>query len=263
MAWIMDTYSMHHGYSVPAVVTGKPIEVGGSLGRFEATGRGVMITTLEALKHLDIPVESARVVVQGFGNVGAASAHLLQDAGAKIVAMNDTRGGIYNPKGLDARAVLRHKKETRSVVGFPGSEGVTGAELLELPCDVLVPAALENVLTRFNAPHVKARIVAEGANGPTTPEADDILFDRGIFVIPDILCNAGGVTVSYFEWVQDLQAFFWSEDEINDKLRQIMVRSFNEVLKMQQEKKVNMRTAAYILAIKRVADATMTRGIYP
>jgi glutamate dehydrogenase (NAD(P)+) len=263
MAWIMDTYSMHRGYSVPAVVTGKPIEVGGSLGRLEATGRGVAITTVEALKHLDLPVEGARVAVQGYGNVGAVSAHLLQDLGARIVAMSDTQGGIYNPKGLDARAVLEHKKETRSVVGFPGSESVTNAELLELPCDVLIPAALENVLTRSNASQVKARVVAEGANGPTTPEADAILFDRGVVVIPDILCNAGGVTVSYFEWVQDLQAFFWHEDEINENLRQIMVHSFNEVLKMQQEKKVSMRTAAYILAIKRVADATMIRGIYP
>jgi glutamate dehydrogenase (NAD(P)+) len=263
MAWIMDTYSMHRGYSVPAVVTGKPIEVGGSLGRLEATGRGVAITTVEALKHLDLPVEGARVAVQGYGNVGAVSAHLLQDLGARIVAMSDTQGGIYNPKGLDARAVLEHKKETRSVVGFPGSESVTNAELLELPCDVLIPAALESQITARNAGYVRARIVAEGANEPTTPEADDILTDRGVFVIPEVLCNAGGVTASYFEWVQDLQAFFWDEHEINERLERIMCRSFADVLQESQERKVTMRMAAYISAIKRVADATMTRGIYP
>ncbi|HID87677.1 MAG TPA: Glu/Leu/Phe/Val dehydrogenase [Anaerolineae bacterium] len=263
MAWIMDTYSMHKGYSVPAVVTGKPVEIGGSLGRFEATGRGVMFTTLEALKHLGMPVEGATVVVQGYGNVGAVSAYLLQDQGCKIIAVSDSKGGVYNPKGLDARDVLRHKKRTGSVVGYPGADGVTNAELLELECDVLVPAALEGVITAQNAPYVKAKVIAEGANGPTTPEADEILYEKGVFIIPDILCNAGGVTVSYFEWVQSLQSFFWSEEEVNEKLRKIMVRAFGQVLAVAEEKKVNMRTAAYIRAIQRVADAIMIRGIYP
>ncbi len=263
MAWIMDTFSMHHGYSVPAVITGKPVEIGGSLGRAEATGRGVMITALEALKHLNIPVDGATVAIQGFGNCGTVTGYLLQDAGAKIVAVSDTKGGIYNAKGFDVRAVMAHKKKTGSVIGFPGTERISNEELLALPCDVLSPAALEGVITAANANKIRAKVIAEGANGPTIPEADDILFDKGIMVIPDILCNAGGVTVSYFEWVQDLQAFFWNEDEINEKLRQIMVRSFNEVLKVANEKNVNMRTAAYILAIKRVADATMIRGIYP
>jgi glutamate dehydrogenase (NAD(P)+) len=263
MAWIMDTYSMHRGYSTPAVVTGKPVEIGGSLGRNEATGRGTMFTTLEALKHLNIPVEGVEVVVQGYGNAGSVAAYLLQDQGAKIIAVSDSRGGIYNPKGLDARAVKAFKAETGSVVGYPGAEGVTNAELLELPCDVLVPAALEGQITGDNADHIKAKVIAEAANGPTTPQADEILYDKGIFVIPDILCNAGGVTVSYFEWVQDMQSFFWSEQEINERLADIMKRSFADVLSMSQEKEVDMRTAAYILAIKRVADATMIRGIYP
>ncbi len=263
MAWIMDTYSMHRGYSTPAVVTGKPVEIGGSLGRNEATGRGTMITTLEALKHLDIPIEGARVVVQGYGNAGSVAAYLLQDHGARIIAVSDSKGGIYNPKGLDARAVKQFKAETGSVVGYPGADGITNAELLELSCDVLVPAALENQITGDNADYIKARVIAEAANGPTTPEADEILYDKGIFVIPDILCNAGGVTVSYFEWVQDMQSFFWSEQEINERLAHIMKRSFADVLSISQKKKVDMRTAAYILAIKRVADATMIRGIYP
>jgi glutamate dehydrogenase (NAD(P)+) len=233
------------------------------LGRFEATGRGVVITTLEALKHLDIPVEGARVVVQGYGNVGWVTAYLMHDLGAKIIAVSDSKGGIYNSLGLDPREVMKHKQETKSVVGFPGTDTITNEELLALDCEVLVPAALEDVLTAENADQVSARVVAEGANGPTTPEADEILHDKGVFVIPDILCNAGGVTVSYFEWVQDLQAFFWSEDEINQKLEEIMKRSFREVLATSQEKQVNMRVAAYILAIKRVADAIMIRGIYP
>lgn len=263
MAWIMDTYSMHRGYSSPAVITGKPVEIGGSLGRNEATGRGTVITTLEALKYLEIPVEGAEVVVQGYGNAGSIAAYLLQDHGAKIIAVSDSRGGIYNRQGLDARDVRDFKARTGSVVEYPGADGLTNAELLELECDVLVPAALENVLTADNADYVKAKVVAEAANGPTTPEADEIMYDKGIFVIPDILCNAGGVTVSYFEWVQDLQAFFWSEQEINDKLKQIMIRSFDDVLSVSRQKEVNMRVAAYILAIKRVADATMIRGIYP
>ncbi len=263
MAWIMDTYSMTKGYSVPAVVTGKPIEIGGSLGRREATGRGVMFTTRDALQHLGMPIEGARVVVQGFGNVGAIGAQLLQELGCTIIAVSDSQGGIYNPKGLDAVDVKRHKAETRTVVGYPGTDKITNEELLELDCDVLVPAALENEITRENADRIKARVISEGANGPTTPEADAILFDKGIFVIPDVLANAGGVTVSYFEWVQGLQSFFWSEEEVNENLEKIMVKAFQDVLTISQQKKVDMRIAAYILAIDRVSTATLLRGIYP
>jgi glutamate dehydrogenase (NAD(P)+) len=263
MAWIMDTYSMHRGYSTPAVVTGKPVEIGGSLGRTEATGRGVMFTAREALKYKNIPIEGATVAVQGYGNVGSISAYLMQDKGAKIIAVSDSQGGIYNPKGLDARDVIRFKKETGTVVGYPGTDRITNEELLELECDVLIPSALEKVITEKNAPKIKAKIIAEGANGPTTPEADEILYDRGVFVVPDVLANAGGVTVSYFEWVQGLQFFFWQEREINVQLREIMVRSFNDVVRIAEEKKVDMRVAAYILAIDRVAKATIIRGIYP
>jgi len=263
MAWIMDTYSMTKGYSVPAVVTGKPIEIGGSLGRREATGRGVMFTTREALKHLGMPVEGARVAVQGFGNVGAIGAELLQELGCTIIAASDSRGGVYNPKGLNVEDVMRHKAETGTVVGYPGTDEVTNKELLELDCEVLVPAALENEITGENADRIKARIISEGANGPTTPEADDILFDKGAFVIPDILANAGGVTVSYFEWVQGLQSFFWSEKEVNENLEKIMVKAFQDVLAISQRREVNLRIAAYILALDRVATATLLRGIYP
>jgi glutamate dehydrogenase (NAD(P)+) len=263
MAWIMDTYSMTKGYSVPAVVTGKPIEIGGSLGRREATGRGVMFTTREALQHLGMPIEGTRVVVQGFGNVGAIGAQLLQEMGCTVIAASDSKGGIYNPKGLDAEDVIRHKAETGTVVGYPGTDTITNEELLELDCEVLVPAALENEITEENADRVKARIISEGANGPTTPEADAILFDKGAFVIPDILANAGGVTVSYFEWVQGLQSFFWSEDEVNANLEKIMVSAFKDVLAISQRREVDMRIAAYILAIDRVANATLLRGIYP
>jgi glutamate dehydrogenase (NAD(P)+) len=263
MAWIMDTYSMHRGCTSPAVVTGKPLEIGGSLGRTEATGRGVMFTAREALKYRNIPVEGARVAVQGYGNVGSISACLMQDAGARIVAISDTQGGIYNPKGLDAYDVIRFKKETGTVVGYPDSDRVTNEDLLELECDLLIPSALEKVITAKNAPRIKARVIAEGANGPTTPEADEILYDRGILVVPDVLANAGGVTVSYFEWVQGLQFFFWPEREINLQLREIMVRSFGDVVRIAEEKEVDMRVAAYILAINRVAQATMIRGIYP
>jgi len=263
MAWIMDTYSMHKGHSVPAVVTGKPVEIGGSLGRAEAPGRGVKQTILAALKHLGLPVEDIRVAIQGFGSVGATTATLLQAEGAKIIAISDTRGGIYNPKGLDVKTVLRHKEETGSVVGFPDADGVTNLELITLDCDVLIPSALENQITRWNADNIKARLIAEAANGPTTPEADEILHDRNIFVIPDVLCNAGGVVVSYFEWVQGLQFFFWSEVEINRRLNEIMTRSFNDVIRIATEKQVDPRVASYILAIDRVNKATMIRGIYP
>jgi len=263
MAWIMDTYSMHVGYSVRAVVTGKPLNIGGSEGRFEATGRGVMLTTREALKRLEMPIEGVTVAVQGFGNVGAISAYLLQDEGCQIIAASDSRGGIYNPRGFGARDVLRHKQETGSVVGYPDTEAISNEELLELECDVLVPSALENQITAVNAPRIKAKVIAEGANGPTTPEADDVFFDKGIFLIPDILCNAGGVVVSYFEWVQDLQSFFWHEEQINQELERIIVQSFDDVYKIAQERDINMRQAAYVLAVDRVATATMTRGIYP
>jgi len=263
MAWIMDTYSMHHGYSVPAVVTGKPLSIGGSEGRFEATGRGVMLTTREALKRLGMPIEGATVAVQGFGNVGSISAYLLQDEGCKIIAVSDSQGGILNPLGLNARDVLRFKQETGTVVGYPEADVISNEEILDLECDILVPAALEGQITAEIAPRIRAKVIAEGANGPTTPEADDILFDKGIFLIPDILCNAGGVVVSYFEWVQDLQSFFWREKQINQELERIMMRSFDEVYSIGQEKGINMRLAAYVLGVRRVAEATMTRGIYP
>jgi glutamate dehydrogenase (NAD(P)+) len=263
MAWIMDTYSMHRGYSVPAVVTGKPIPIGGSLGRNEATGRGVMVTTLEALRQRGIPVQGARVVVQGFGNVGSAAARLSEEQGARIIAVSDAQGGVYNPHGLSVRDLLLYVRESGSVVGYPQGEEVTNARLLELECEVLMPCAVGAQITADNAPRIRARVIAEGANGPTVPEADEILQDKGVFIIPDILCNAGGVTVSYFEWVQDLQSFFWSEDEINQRLCQIMVRSFNDVLRTAQERKVDTRTAAQILGVARVAEAITLRGIYP
>ena len=263
MAWIMDTYSMHKGYSVPAVVTGKPISIGGSLGRLEATGRGVMITACEACKHLGIPIEGATVVIQGYGNVGVASAYLLHDQGCKIIAVSDSKGGIYNPKGFAPRDVLSYKRETGSVVGYPDTETITNEELLELPCDILVPSALENQITVDNADRIQAKVVAEGANGPTTPDADVILHDKGILIVPDILANAGGVTVSYFEWVQGLQSFFWSEEEINQKLERIMSKSFKEVLEASRLKGIDMRTAAMVRAILVVAEALVVRGIYP
>lgn len=263
MAWIMDTYSMHRGYSVPAVVTGKPLAIGGSLGRREATGRGVIVTALEALRRKDIPVEGARVVVQGFGKVGAPAAYLIEERGAKVIAVSDAQGGVYNPRGIDTRDLLAYASAERTVGGYRRGEPIANAELLELECEVLMPCALENQITATNAPRVRAKIIAEGANGPLTPEADEILTDKGVFIIPDILCNAGGVTVSYFEWVQDLQSFFWGEDEINERLRRIMVRSFNNVLRVAHEKKVDTRTAAQILGIQRVAEAVLIRGIYP
>jgi len=263
MAWLMDTYSMHKGYSVLPVVTGKPVSIGGSLGRAEATGRGVMIIAREACKHLGMPFEGATAVVQGYGNVGAVAAYLLHDAGCKVIGVSDSKGGVYNPKGLNPREVLRHKKETKSVVGYPGADTITNEELLELPCDILVPAALEKQITEDNADKIKAKLIVEGANGPTTPNADKILRGNGIFIVPDILANAGGVTVSYFEWVQGLQSFFWSEEEVNQKLEMIMTRSFAEVWAVAQEKGIDMRTAALVRAIDRVAEAIYIRGIYP
>jgi len=263
MAWIMDTYSMHHGYSVPAVVTGKPVVVGGSLGRADATGRGVVVTMLEALKRKNIAIEETRVAVQGFGKVGAPAASLAQERGAKVIAVSDVTGGVFYPYGLDVNALRAYVLTRGSIAGFPQGEPISNADLLELDCEVLMPCAMENQITASNAPRVKAKIVAEGANGPLTPEADRILQAKGVFVIPDILCNAGGVTVSYFEWVQDLQSFFWGEDEINERLRQIMVRSFNQSLRVAHEKNIDMRTAAQVLAIHRVAEAVQLRGIYP
>jgi glutamate dehydrogenase (NAD(P)+) len=263
MAWIMDTYSTREGFSVPGVVTGKPLAIGGSAGRPLATARGVMDVTLATLKHLGMAVEDARVVVQGFGNVGGGTVELLHQQGCMIVGVSDVKGGVYNPNGLTPQGLRAHRDKTGSVVGYEGGEAVTNRELLELDCDVLIPAALEGQLTKENADHVKASVIVEAANGPTTPEADEIFHDRGILIVPDILANAGGVTVSYFEWVQDLQAFYWTEDEVNDRLRQIMERSYVDVLAEAEERKVTMRTAATILGVSRVAQAHVTRGLYP
>jgi len=263
MAWIMDTYSMLKGYSVLGVVTGKPIGVGGSKGRFEATGRGCTVSAKLAAAHLGISLNRATVVIQGFGNVARSAAKLLAADGCRIIAISDSKGGIYNPKGLDLESLLNYKKQTGSVVGFADSESVTNTELLALPCDILVPAAIEDQIVKANAPDVKARIIVEGANAPTTPEASEILNDKGVFVVPDILANAGGVVVSYFEWVQGVQAFFWSEDEVNHQLQRVMDSAFGEVLEMSQREKVDMRNAAYMLAIKRIADAMEARGIFP
>jgi glutamate dehydrogenase (NAD(P)+) len=263
MAWFMDTISMHHGYSMTATVTGKPVEVGGSLGRADATGRGVMICTLAALETMGLKPFNQRVVVQGFGNVGSVSARLLEEAGCQVVAVSEDYGGIYNPLGLSVKRLLQYRAENKTLKGFPGAELVPNEDLLKIDCDVLVPAALENQITSHNAADVHAKLIVEGANGPTTPEADEILRKRGVVLVPDILANAGGVTVSYFEWVQDLQSFFWSEHEINARLESIMSRSFKEVLAIREEKKVDLRMAAYLLAVRRVADATADRGIYP
>jgi glutamate dehydrogenase (NAD(P)+) len=263
MAWIMDTFSMHSGYTISGVVTGKPIAVGGSLGRNEATARGAVFTLLQASRSLDIPLEGARVAIQGYGNAGSIAATLLAAEGSTIIAVSDSSGGIYNDKGLDPARVSAWKREHGTVVGLPGSEEITNEAVLEVECEILVPAALENQITQGNAPHINARIVAEAANGPTTPEADAILYDRGIFVIPDILCNAGGVTVSYFEWVQDMQSFFWTEERINQSLKEIMDRAFEAVHTMSHRHSVDMRTAAYMVAVARVAEATTLRGLYP
>ena len=262
MAWVMDTYSMRMGHTVTAVVTGKPVEMGGSLGRREATGRGCMIVTKEALQHLGMPVQGTTVAVQGFGNVGSVAAHLLSKEGCRIVAISDKTGGYYNEKGIDIDAALTHVRKTRNLEGFAGATPITNDELLTLDVDVLVPAALENVITSKNAAKVRAKIICEGANGPTTANADNILEEKGIFVIPDILANAGGVTVSYFEWVQDRGGYFWTEDVVNQRLTEIMCRSFADVLKLSQQHKVNMRTASYMLAISRVATVHRLRGIY-
>jgi glutamate dehydrogenase/leucine dehydrogenase len=293
MAWIMDTYSMNVGYSVPGVVTGKPLHIGGSLGRNEATGRGCMFAIREALIQKDYKVISpevwekddeyvadseiecggylgtgyrfnnATVAVQGFGNAGATAAKLMKNKGCNVLAVSDSRGGILNKEGLNIDKVIEHKEKTGSVIGFEGAERLEPKEVLEVECDILIPAALENQILEDNADNIRAKIVAEAANGPTVPEADTILFEKGIFVIPDILANAGGVTVSYFEWVQGIQNFFWSERDVNCKLRDIMVTAFDQVYNTHKRYGVDMRTAAYILAVQSVSDALTHRGIYP
>jgi glutamate dehydrogenase (NAD(P)+) len=262
MAWVMDTYSMHKGHTVTAVVTGKPIEMGGSLGRREATGRGCMIVTKEALQYLGMPIQGTTVAIQGFGNVGSVAAQMLQHEGSTITAIGDRSGAIMNPRGLDIDDAIRYVKEHRTLEGYPKGDAITNEELLTLDVDVLLPAALENVITSKNAARIRAKVICEGANGPTTAGADAILEEKGVFVIPDILANAGGVTVSYFEWVQDRGGYFWSEQSVNDRLREIMTRSFRDVLTLSQQHKVNMRTAAYMLAISRVATVHKLRGIY-
>lgn len=264
MAWIMDTYSMMHGHSVPAVVTGKPVSIGGSSGRIEATGRGVLFVTQEACRDRGIALEGARIAVQGFGNVGSVAAKLLNDAGAKIVAVSDSNGGLYNADGLAAIDEILAMKHERGFIpdGARGAR-ITNAELLELPVDILIPAALEGQLHGGNAARIQAPMIIEAANGPTTPEADRILNAKGVYVVPDILANAGGVIVSYFEWVQDLQSFFWEEDEVNVKLKRIIERAFHEVAAIRDEHGCTMREAAYILAVRRVVEATQVRGIFP
>jgi glutamate dehydrogenase/leucine dehydrogenase len=263
MAWIMDTYSMTRGHSVPGVVTGKPTFLGGSLGRHEATARGCVYVTRCACEVQNIDYKAATAAIQGFGNAGSIAAELLHRIGTKVIAVSDSKGGIFNPKGLDIPAVVEHKHETGSVTGFAGAKAIASAEVLELECDVLIPAALENQITLANAARVKARIVAEAANGPTTPGADAVLHEKGVMVCPDILANAGGVTVSYFEWVQDLQELFWDTEEVNRKLEKIMGKAFADVYSTSRQFKVDMRTGAYILAIDRVVKATETRGIWP
>lgn len=262
MAWIMDTYSMHARHTVTAVVTGKPVEMGGSLGRREATGRGVMHMTLQSLQHLGMPVAGTTVAVQGFGNVGSVTAKLLAEQGCKIVGISDRTGGFHNANGIDVDAAIAHVRTNKTLEGFAGGDAVSNEELLELPVDVLVPAALENVITSKNAARVRARVIVEGANGPTTAGADAILEEKGIFVVPDILANSGGVTVSYFEWVQDRGGYFWSEETVNERLRDLMTRSFQDVLALSKQHRVNMRTAAYMLSISRVATVHKLRGIY-
>jgi glutamate dehydrogenase (NAD(P)+) len=262
MAWVMDTYSMHMRHTVNAVVTGKPVEMGGSLGRREATGRGCMIVTRAALEHLGLPMKGATVAVQGFGNVGSVAAQLMAAEGCRVIAIGDRTGAYVNPAGIDVDAAIAHVAAHRTLEGFTGGDPIDSDTLLELEVDVLVPAALENVITIKNAPNLRCKVLCEGANGPTTAGADPILESRGIFVIPDILANAGGVTVSYFEWVQDRMGYFWSEEIVNERLRDIMQRSFQDVLKLAMQHKVNMRTAAYMLSISRVALVHKLRGIY-
>ncbi len=264
MSWIMDTFSMQMGYTVPGCVTGKPIELGGSEGRIEATGRGVVVAAEEAAKVMNMDFSKSKVVVQGFGNVGAIAARLAEEMGATVVGVSDANGGIYNPKGLPVGELCRrYAGRDGGIAEYKDCEKVSNTELLELPCDVLIPAAIAAQITKDNADKIKAKLIVEGANGPTTPEADHIFADKGVFLVPDVLANAGGVIVSYFEWVQDLQNFFWEESEVNQKLTRIMKHSFAAVEGMMRAHKTDMRTAAYIIGVKRVADATTTRGIFP
>jgi len=263
MAWIFDTYSMNKGHSVLGVVTGKPLNVGGSLGRLEATARGSLYCIHEAVRKKELQLSNLKVAVQGFGNVGSFLAKFLAEEGATVIAISDSQVALHNPNGIDVAAAIAHKQETGALAGLKGSEEITNEELLLLECDVLAPCALEQVITRANASQVKAQIVCEGANGPITPAGDEILEDRGVLVLPDILANAGGVVVSYFEWLQGLQEYFWKEPEVNSKLRDIVTRAFNETWHVDEERQTGMRAAAYGVAVGRVAEATVTRGLYP
>jgi glutamate dehydrogenase (NAD(P)+) len=263
MAWIMDTYSSNKGYSVPGIVTGKPVSIGGSLGRGGATSRGVMFMIFSTLKKLSMGIDEVSVAIQGFGKVGGFAAQLLHDSGCRVVAISDAHGGLYREKGLDPEAIARHMKEAGNVAGYEKAEPITNEELLELECDVLVPAAIEGVITMKNADRINAKVVCEAANGPVTFDADKVLNDKGIFVVPDILANSGGVTVSYFEWVQDIQAYFWSEEEVNDRLRMIMEKAFESVYELANEKGLTMRQAAHWVGVGRVAEAHQTRGLFP
>lgn len=263
MAWIMDTYSTIKGYAVPEIVTGKPVSIGGSLGRLEATGRGVAICAREACNKLGMSIKDTTVAVQGYGNVGYHAAVVAAEMGIKIIAVSDSRGGIYNPSGIDPVKLGEHKQKTGSVLGYPRAKDITSEELLTLHCDILMPCALEGVLTEKNAPEVKAKIISEGANGPTTPQADRVFCERGVFLVPDILANAGGVTVSYYEWVQNLHREQWTEEEVNQKLERKMVKAFNDVYELAEKEKVDMRTAAMMLAVRRVADAFQSAGLFP
>ena len=262
MAWIMDTYSQHRGFSTPGVVTGKPVSIGGSLGRIEATGRGVVSTVVETAKYLNLNLNGATAVIQGFGNVGSVSAKYLSQSGCKIIAANDSKTAITNSKGFNIEKLIEYKIQNKTLKGFPEAEPISHDELLEIKCDILIPAALGRVINEKNASKIKCKIISEGANGPTTNEADEILFDKGIFVIPDILANSGGVIVSYFEWVQDLQNFFWSEEEISKNLQKIIKKSFHETLSLSQKKKVPMRIAALMLGVRKISDAMLVRGLY-
>jgi glutamate dehydrogenase (NAD(P)+) len=260
MAWMMDEFNKTRGHNTPGVITGKPIPLGGSEGRADATARGAVYTIREATKRLNIPLKGATAAIQGYGNAGSYAAILLQEMGSIVIAVSDSRGGILNDKGLDPSAVLQHKQKTGSVVGFPGTKAISNEELLELPCDILVPAALENAITSKNASRIRAKIVAEAANGPTTPDADDILSKNKVFDIPDFLCNAGGVTVSYFEWVQNIYGLYWPVEEVHDRLDKIMTKAFNDVYAIHVKNNVNMRMAAYMLSVQRVAEAMRLRG---
>jgi len=263
MAWIMDTYSMHHGHTYPAVVTGKPLAIGGSEGRVDATGRGIVIVAREAAKAMGMDLKGARIAVQGFGNVGSVAARIFHECGAKVVAVSDAMGGLFNKDRLDIPALLECSRRDGTLTTHPGGEEITNEELLELDVDILVPAALENQITSSNAKRIHARLVVEGANGPTTPAADQILYDKGIVLVPDILANAGGVVVSYFEWVQDLQSLFWAEDEVNKRMEHMMMEAYKNVISVAERDRVSLRLAAYVLGVQRVAEASTMRGIYP